>query len=161
MPEYQKEILDSKERFTVVLASTKTGKTASHIVWLFEQALEGTEGQQFWWVAPVYSQAKIAFNRMKRQISNRSIFKSNASDLIIRLINGAEIHFKSAEKPDNLFGENVFSCVFDEFTRAREASWFALRSTLTATKGKCKFIGELYRRNELGLQVVFKSKDRP
>lgn len=161
MPEYQRQILDSKERFTVVEASTKTGKTASHIVWLFEQALKGSEGQEFWWVAPVYGQAEIAFKRMKRQISDKSIFTANASKLIIKFINGTEIHFKSAEKPDNLYGENVHAAVFDEFTRAREASWHALRSTLTATKGRCKFIGNYTGSMNWGHKLGKKSKTDP
>lgn len=141
MPEYQTDILDCKERFTVVEASTKTGKTASHIVWLFEQSLHGREGHEYWWVAPIYRQAEIAFKRMKRQISDKNLYKSNASKLIITLVTGTEIHFKSADNPDSLYGENVRAAVFDEFTRAKESSWHALRSTLTVTKGKCKFIG--------------------
>ena len=36
---YQTNILNSKARYTITSASTKTGKTASHIIWLFEQAL--------------------------------------------------------------------------------------------------------------------------
>lgn len=161
MPEYQRQILDSKERFTVVEASTKTGKTASHIVWLFEQAIKGKEGQEFWWVAPVYRQAEIAYKRMKRQISDKSIFTGNASKLIIKFINGSEIHFKSAEKPDNLYGENVHAAVFDEFTRARESSWHALRSTLTATQGRCKFIGNYTGSMNWGHKLGKKAKTDP
>lgn len=161
MPEYQRQILDSKERFTVVEASTKTGKTASHIVWLFEQAIQGKEGFEYWWVAPVYGQAEIAFKRMKRQISDKSIFTANASKLIIRLINGSEIHFKSAEKPDNLYGENVVAAVFDEFTRAREESWHALRSTLTATQGTCKFIGNYTGAMNWGHKLGMKAQTDP
>ena len=37
---YQKAILDSPARYTITAASTKTGKTASHIIWLFEQSLK-------------------------------------------------------------------------------------------------------------------------
>ena len=95
MPEYQRQILDSKERFTVVEASTKTGKTASHIVWLFEQAIKGEEGQEFWWVAPVYRQAEIAYKRMKRQISDKSIFTGNASKLIIKFIKTCQHSFET------------------------------------------------------------------
>lgn len=35
----------------------------------------------------------------------------------------------------------MYASVFDEATRAREDAWFALRSTLTKTRGKCKIIG--------------------
>jgi hypothetical protein len=56
---------------------------------------------------------------------------------------GSRIEFKSAEKPDNLYGDDVYAAVFDEASRAREESWYALRSTLTATQGKCKLIGNV------------------
>lgn len=138
---YQKEILDAVERFTITEASTKTGKTASHIIWLFEQALKIKENQNVWWVAPVYGQAEIAFNRMRHQVSKRDIFDVNQSKLKLTLPTGAVIQFKSAQDPDTLYGEDVYAAVFDEASRAKEKAWFALRSTLTSTRGKCKIIG--------------------
>lgn len=140
---YQKDFLYNESRFTVTEASTKVGKTFSHIWWLFEQAHEtwNKENYNHWWVAPVYSQAKIAFNRMKAKVIRSGLYKINESNLIITTPLGTHIHFKSAEKPDNLFGEDVYSCVFDEAPRARAEAFYALRSTLTATKGKLKIIG--------------------
>ena len=140
---YQKAILDSPCRFTITAASTKTGKTASHIIWLFEQSLKLKEGQSVWWVAPVYGQAEIAFRRMKNQVTIKDFFKANESKLTLTLPSGGRIEFKSAEKPDNLYGDDVYAAVFDEASRAREEAWYALRSTLTATRGKCKLIGNV------------------
>ena len=147
---YQRAILDSAARFTVCEAATKVGKTASHIIWLFEQALQCKQNQSCWWVAPSITQAKIAFDRMKVQITNKDIFTSNETTRTITLITGAKIEFKTAEKPDALFGEDVYAAVFDEFTRAREAAWFALRSTLTSTGGRCKFIGNVKGKKNWG-----------
>lgn len=138
---YQTKIIDSKARYTVTEASTKAGKTASHIVWLLEQALRGKAFQNFWWVAPIRSQAKIAFDRMQNQLNVPNFFKSNISALTLTLPNKAIIHFKSADNPDSLYGEDVYACVFDEFTRAKELAWIAIRSTVTKTHGKVKFIG--------------------
>jgi hypothetical protein len=138
---YQREILDSSSRFTITEASTKTGKTASHIIWLFEEALKLKANQNVWWIAPVYGQAEIAFKRMRHQVSDLNFFKANESKLTLTLPTGAVITFKTAQDPDNLFGEDVYAAVFDEASRAKEAAWFALRSTLTATNGKCKIIG--------------------
>ena len=139
--QYQRDIIDSPARFTVTSASTKVGKTASHIVWLHEQSLQGKQGYNYWWVAPVYNQAKIAFSRLKIQLNSTDLYRFNNSDLTITTPAGSIIHFKSAEKPDNLFGDDVYAVVMDEFTRARIEAWFAIRTTLTKTKGKCKFIG--------------------
>lgn len=155
---YQTAILNSEARFTVTLAATKCGKTASHIVWLFEQGLKCKANQSVWWVAPTFGQAKIAFNRMKVQISNHEFFKANETNLIITLVTGAKIEFKTAEKPDNLYGDDVYAAVFDEFTRAREAAWHALRSTLTATVGKCKFIGNAKSKKNWGNKLAMRAK---
>jgi hypothetical protein len=140
---YQKAILFSKSRFTITEASTKAGKTHSHIIWLFGKAheYEIATGKNYWWVAPVYNQSKIAFKRLKRNLIQYGVYLFNESNLIITCPNGAEIHFKSADNPDNLYGEDVYACVFDEAPRAKEEAWFALRSTLTATKAPCKIIG--------------------
>lgn len=155
---YQTAILDCPARFTVTIAATKAGKTASHIVWLFEQALQCKANQSVWWIAPTFVQAKIAFDRMKVQISDRNFYKSNETNLIITLITGAKIHFKTAEKPDNLYGDDVYAFVFDEFTRAREAAWFALRSTITSTGGKGKFIGNAKSKKNWGYKLAMKAK---
>jgi hypothetical protein len=155
---YQQRMLDCPARYTVTEASTKAGKTASHIIWLFEQALAGTEGQEFWWVAPVYGQAEIAFSRMKRQVTTPGFFVANQSKLTLTLPTGSIIAFKSADKPDNLYGEDVHAAVFDEFTRAKEPAWTALRSTLTATKGKCKFIGNVKGKKNWGYKLAQRAK---
>lgn len=155
---YQTAILNDPARFTVTIASTKSGKTASHIVWLFEQALVCKENQSVWWVAPTFGQAKIAFNRMKVQISDRNFFKANETNLVITLITGAKIEFKTGEKPDNLYGDDVYAFVFDEFTRARETAWFALRSTITSTGGKGKFIGNAKGKKNWGYKLAMRAK---
>ena len=155
---YQRAIIDSAARYTVTEASTKTGKTASHIVWLLEQALQLKKHQSCWWVAPVYIQAEIAYNRMKNQINDKKFFTSNETKLRLTTPHGAHIYFKTAEKPDNLYGDDVYSAVFDEFTRAREEAWYALRSTLTKTNGKCKFIGNVKGRKNWGWRLAQKAK---
>lgn len=157
---YQKQILNSPARFTVTEASTKVGKTASHVIWLFEQPLilNLKPGQKVWWIAPVFGQSEIAFNRMRNQVSNRDFFKANETKLKLTYPTGAEIHFKSAEKPDNLYGDDVYAFVFDEFTRAREASWHALRSTITATQARGKFIGNVRGKKNWGYRLAQKAK---
>lgn len=157
--DYQKKILYSPARFTVTTAATKIGKTASHLWWLFEKAHENTkEGANFWWVAPVYAQAKIAYRRLRR-VASKCGYRTNESELFIELPNGNRIWFKTAENPDNLYGEDVFAAVFDEFTRAKEEAWVALRSTLTATKGYCKFIGNAKGRKNWGYKLALKAKN--
>lgn len=131
-------------RYSIIEASTKAGKTRGCIAWLAEQAaLHGGEGRNFWWVAPVYPQARIAYRRMKRALTHGLIRRTSDSDLEIQLINGSILQFKSGEKPDNLYGEDVYAAVIDEASRVREDSWHAVRSTLTATKGPLRCIGNV------------------
>lgn len=155
---YQLQFVDNPQRFTVVEACTKVGKTVAMIVWLLEQALGGKAGYQYWWVAPVRAQAKIAFDRLKRYMPVRNFFIANETNLTLTLPNGAVIAFKSAESDDTLYGDDVHAAVFDEFTRAREKAWFALRSTLTSTGGKCKFIGNV-RGKGWGYKLAQKAKN--
>ena len=141
---YQKEFLYNPERFTIIEASTKCGKTFAMLWWLFEAANKSTKkGGQFWWVAPVYSQAEIAFNRLRRVVEQHGVYKVNLSRLTIETPTGSIISFKSADNHNNLYGDDVHAAVFDEATRAKEDSWFALRSTLTKTQGKCKIVGNM------------------
>jgi len=161
---YQKKILFNPARFTVTEASTKVGKTHSHILWLYGCAMTDDEadGKNYWWIAPVYNQTKIAFKRLRRNLAQYAgYFHFNETSLIIYCPNGAEIHFKSAEKPDNLYGEDVYAAVFDEAPRAREESWYALRSTLTATEAPCKLIGNFGGISNWVHKLKEKSKDDP
>lgn len=140
-------------RFSFVEASTKAGKTVGCIAWLFEQAIQGKTGDNYWWVAPVYTQAKIAFRRMKRAIP-AYLMSVNNSELFITLANGAIITFKSAEKPDNLYGDDVKAAVIDEASRVREEAWHAIRSTLTATRGLLRCIGNVKGRKNWFYQLA-------
>jgi hypothetical protein len=131
-------------RYGFCEASTKAGKTVGCMAWLAEQACTGEgDGREYWWVAPVYPQAKIAWRRMKRALPKGLIVKSNETDLYHELINGAVMRFRSAEKPDNLYGEDVYACVIDEASRMREEAWHAIRSTLTQTRGPIRAIGNV------------------
>jgi Terminase RNaseH-like domain len=135
------------ERYAIVEASTKSGKTAGCMVWLTEQAMSGKPGQHFWWVAPVYSQAKIVYTRLKRALP-RALYTKNESDLSITLANEAVIWFKGADNPDSLYGDDVYAAVIDEASRCKEDAFHAVRSTLTHTAGPLRIIGNVKgRRN--------------
>ena len=138
----QKRFVNSKARFCVVEASTKAGKTVGCIVWLFEQALQGKPGSNYWWVAPVSSVSEIALSRMRRYIQPQSLIKVNETKSFIHILPlDVKIWFKSADKPDSLYGEDVYAAVLDEATRMKESAYTAIYTTLTATGGKCRIIG--------------------
>ena len=153
----QEDAIFCEERYGVVEASTKSGKTVGCIIWLLEKALAGADGQNYWWVAPVYPQAEIAYRRLKTYLPNW-VYTHNDSKLFIKLQNGAYIWFKSAEKPDSLYGEDVYAVVIDEATRVREESWFAVRSTITATEAPVRIIGNVKGRKNWAYRIARKAE---
>ena len=128
------------QRYSIIEASTKAGKTMGCIVWQMAQCM-GRVGNH-WWVAPVYSQARIAYGRAKAYLP-RDLYTANETRLELTLLNRSVWSFRSAEKPDNLYGDDVLSVVIDEASRMREAAFIALRSTLTATQGPMRIIGNV------------------
>ena len=135
--------VDASDHLYLTDGFIATHNTHGCILWLIEQAIKCSEGQSVWWVAPVNTQAKIAFRRMKRMLPKDS-YTATSNPMTIRLNeNGALIEFKSAEKPDNLYGDDVYAAVIDEASRCREESWHAVRSTLTATNGPVRIIGNI------------------
>lgn len=150
-PKQEASVFHNK-RIGLVEASTKAGKTHSHLAWLLEQALLGKPNENFWWVAPVYSQAEIAFTRMKAAIP-KELLICNETKLRQTIINGAHLWFKSAEKPDNLYGDDVKAAVMDEASRAREEAYNAIYTTLTATRGHLRLIGNVKGRKNFFYQL--------
>lgn len=118
-----------------------THNTAGCIVWITEQAMKGRDGWNYWWVAPVSGQAYIAFDRCRRACG--ADCKAFMSPFRIVMPNGAIIWFKSGDKPDSLYGEDVYAAVVDEASRLKEGAWYAVRSTLTATRGPVRIIGNV------------------
>jgi hypothetical protein len=150
---YQLDAVFNEARYAVCEATTKSGKTHACILWLVEQAMQLGPGNHVWWIAPVYGQAEIAYRRLKRGLP-AAVRQANDSKLTITLANGAEIAFKSGENPDRLYGEDVYAAVLDEASRMREESWYAVRSTLTATHGRIRIIGNVKGRKNWAYRLA-------
>jgi hypothetical protein len=160
--QYKKQVafIDSPTKNAIIEATSKAGKTVGCIVWLYEQALAdlpdraNKDGCYYWWIAPVALVAKIAYIRMKRFIQPKELFTFNETDKSIKLINGAIIVFKSADNPDSLYGEDVYAAVLDESTRMKEDAYIAIDSTLTATEGPMRIIGNVKGTNNWSYKLA-------
>lgn len=140
----QRSAIYDPSRIVCIEASTKAGKTVGCLAWFIEEGLKGESGQNFWWIAPIFSQSEIAFRRCWGFLAPiRSMCKRNKSSMFIMLPNGARLMFKSGDRPDDLYGEDVYAAVLDEASRMREEAWWAVRSTLTFTKGPVRIIGNV------------------
>lgn len=142
----QEAFVDDPARFTWVEAGTKSGKTIGMVIWEHEEILKsGLKNANFWWVAPYHTTTDIAFVRSWNSIPKeiKHLFSKNETSKTINYPDGNKLWFKSAERPDTLYGEDVYAAVIDEASRMREESWHAVRSVLTATRGRAKIIGNV------------------
>jgi len=154
LAKYQEDAIFSTHRYGIIEASTKAGKTTGCLIWLLEQALfNGGDGRNFWWVSPVFAQADDCYNRMLRAVP-KHLYKSHEGEHTITLVNGSVLHFKSADRPDTLYGVDVYAAVIDEASRMKMAVWLAVRSTLTFTKGPVRVIGNVKGRKNWAYKMA-------
>lgn len=139
----QFEAFYCEERYGITEASTKAGKTVAAMAWITEQCMLGKAGQNFWWVSPGYNQSDIAFRRLKLGLSPGSFTPFESPTPRLLMASGAMLWFKSGDNADALYGEDVFGAVIDEASRVKEDCWYAIRSTLTATNGRIRIIGNV------------------
>jgi hypothetical protein len=134
---------DRTERWAVVVAHRRCGKTVSCINDLIYRALiEDKEHGQYAYVAPYYSQAKnIAWDYLQRY-SKPVLAKANQSELWVELVNGAKIKLYGADNPDALRGLYLDGVVLDEYADMRPRMWGEIIRPLLADRmGWAVFIG--------------------
>lgn len=138
----QTKIAAAPQRFTVVIAGRRFGKTHFAVRQLCKYAAE--PDQTVWYVAPSYRQAKmIAWKKLRQKlIELRWAKKINETELSIELKNGSTISLKGADNYDSLRGVGINFLVIDEFADINPDAWYeTLRPTLSDTGGRALFIG--------------------
>lgn len=161
--DYQRAFLYNPHRFTVTEAATKVGKTFSHSWWLFEQSHDPIdEGDEYLWLAPTYAQAAMVFEEVARRMAPTGAYKVNYSQLTITNPHGGILRYRTAEKPDNLYGpSNVRAIVGDEFTRWRPMVWPVVRSLATAKRCPVKLIGNYIGEDNWGHRLAQDNANDP
>jgi hypothetical protein len=138
----QTEIVEAPQRFKVVVAGRRFGKTHLAIRELCRYAR--LPDQTVWYVAPTYKQAKmIAFKALKKKLLTlRWAKKINETELSFELKNGSTISLKGADNYDSLRGIGLDYLVLDEFADIDSEAWYeTLRPTLADRQGGALFIG--------------------
>jgi mRNA-degrading endonuclease RelE of RelBE toxin-antitoxin system len=148
----QWDIFTDDNRFRVVVAGRRFGKTYLSTIELLRMALGENEkvyNKNCWYVAPTYKAAKeIAWDMLKATIREKDVSKINESELSIRFKNGSIIALKGAEKPDNLRGRSLDFVVLDEIADMRPETWNeVIRPSLSDRQGSALFIGTPKGRN--------------
>jgi len=144
----QSDIFVSPERFRVVVAGRRFGKTFLSTAELLHRALRKPD-QNVWYVAPTHRAARdICWDMLTQQIPPEYIAKTNETMLSINIKNGSTISLKGAEKHDNLRGRSLDFVVLDEFADMRPEAWFeVIRPSLSDRQGGALFIGTPKGRN--------------
>ena len=134
---------DRKERWAVIVAHRRCGKTVACINDLIVKALlENKPHAQYAYIAPYYSQAKSVAWRYLERFSEPVMTKSNQSELWVELVNGARIRLFGADNPDALRGNFLDGVVLDEMADMKPSLWGEIIRPLLADRlGWATFIG--------------------
>jgi hypothetical protein len=138
----QQTIVDAPQRFKVVIAGRRFGKTHLSVRELCKAARH--PDKEVWYVAPTYKQAKmIVFKKLRKKLQDlRWVSKINETNMSFELKNGSTISLKGADNYDSLRGVGLDFLVMDEFADIDEEAWTeTLRPTLADKMGKALFIG--------------------
>ena len=154
---------DRQQRWAVIVAHRRAGKTLLNILDLVYRALtDGKEDGRYAYIAPYYSQAKtIAWDYLVKY-SKPVACKANQSELWVELVNGARIRLFGADAGENLRGLYLDGVVMDEFADMKPSIWGAVvRPLLSDRKGWATFIGTPKGHNAFWdiYQTATKSKD--
>ena len=134
---------DREQRWAVIVAHRRAGKTLLNILDLVYRALtDGKEDGRYAYIAPYYSQAKtIAWDYLLKY-SKPVAAKANQSELWVELVNGARIRLFGADAGENLRGLYLDGVVLDEYADMKPSIWGAVvRPLLSDRKGWATFIG--------------------
>jgi hypothetical protein len=140
----QKEIHKAvrENRFVVVVAHRRMGKTVSAIVQLIHSALQNKDkNPRYAYIAPTYSQAKrVAWDYLVEY--TRSLGgTANIAELRVDFM-GRRISLYGSENSDSLRGQYFHGAVLDEVGDQDPKIWnLILRPALADKKGYCLFIG--------------------
>lgn len=139
-----------KERWAVIVAHRRCGKTVATINDMIKRALFCPhEHGRYAYVAPFLSQAKeVAWEYLKRY-AKPVTRAANESELWVELVNGARIRIHGADNPDRLRGGYLSGVVLDEYADMRSGVWGEVIRPMLADKGGwAVFIGTPKGKNE-------------
>ncbi len=144
---WQQKVWEDKSRFKVVAAGRRTGKSRLAAYLLIVNALQANKGHVFY-VAPTQGQARDIMWQTLLEVGHPVITGSHINNLQIKLVNGATISLKGADRPETMRGVSLKYLVMDEYADMKPSVWEQiLRPALADQKGGALFIGTPMGRN--------------
>ena len=163
---WQQEVWADETRFKIVAAGRRTGKSRLAAWLLIVNALQADRGHVFY-VAPTQGQARDIMWQTLLELGHPVIAGSHINNLQIKLVNGATISLKGADRPETMRGVSLKFLVMDEYADMKpEVFEQILRPALADQKGGAMFIGtpmgrnhfyELYKYAELDDDPTYKA----
>ena len=163
---WQQDVYSDASRFKVVAAGRRTGKSRLAAWLLIINGLQADKGHVFY-VAPTQGQARDILWQTLMELGHPVIAGSHINNLQIKLVNGATISLKGADRPETMRGVSLKYLVMDEYADMKPEVWEQiLRPALADQKGEALFIGtamgrnlfyELYKYSEIGDDETYKA----
>jgi len=144
---WQQDVWNDNTRFKVVAAGRRTGKSRLAAWMLIVEALQTDRGN-VWYIAPTQGQARDIMWQTLLELGNPVIESSHVNNMQIKLVNGAMISLKGADRPETMRGVSLKFVVLDEYADMKPSVFEQiLRPALADLKGKALFIGTPMGRN--------------
>ncbi|CAB4141004.1 Terminase-like family [uncultured Caudovirales phage] len=145
----QRKVFDGAQRFKVVAAGRRFGKTYLAITLLAVWGLGNqTTKKDLFYVAPTFQQAKDIVWENLKDVLRPVLASTHENTGVARLLNGVRIHLKGSDRPDTLRGVGLIGCVVDEYADMKPFVWEEiLRPALSDVRGPALFIGTPKGRN--------------
>lgn len=144
---WQQKVWTNNERFQVIAAGRRVGKTRYSASRMIVAALDGKPGE-VWYIGLTQGNARDVMWNLLHELARPVIKSSHVNNLQITLINGSVISLKGSDRPDTMRGVSLKLAVLDEAAFMKPFVWEEIiRPALTDQKGKAVFIGTPCGRN--------------
>jgi predicted phage terminase large subunit-like protein len=144
---WQKEVFSDTTRFKVVAAGRRTGKSRLAAWLLIINGLQCDKGH-IWYIANTQGQARDVLWQVLLELGAPVIESSHVNNMQIKLVNGAQISLKGADRPETMRGVSLKFVVLDEYGSMKPEVWEQIiRPALADQKGSALFIGTPFGRN--------------
>ena len=137
----QLEIFKSNQRFKIVVAGRRFGKSYLSAWLLLINAIQ-SKSKDVFYIAPTFQQAKDIMWAMLKDLGQDLIIQAYENTAVLTLINGRKIYLKGSDRPETLRGTGISYVVLDEYASMKPVVWEQIiRPSLADVQGRALFIG--------------------
>jgi hypothetical protein len=141
--EGQRDVLMADERFLILCAGRRWGKTKVGAARALREA-RNHPGKIIWWIAPIYKNVKRGYSEVLKQLPPELLthapppetaFDAGRS-VTLKFTNGSRMEFYSADRPEGMLGGSADFVILDEAATMPENVWFQIvQPTLADRQG--------------------------